>query len=699
MTITEIELVNFKSYGPAPVKILIDPVTALVGENNSGKSNALLALDIFRNYRKGRIQKKDFHASDTTKEITIKVTFGNLDQAERRLFRRHLSPDSTFTVIQTIKASAAPPSEHQSDTQDEAETTDLDVEEEKLAFLTKSGIEWLDEPPTTKRDIEKLWKTEMKVGDLDFKAWSGLAQAPAKEVLAEKIEQFWDERWDAIPKQQEPSGSKPLGWPNRFMSHLPLVIFVPAAKKVTEEAKQGKTKASPFAAMLQWFVGSIQAELRKTTQDKLQQLHTEVMAALPKEVDAETNQEVTRLELINRELTRHLPQDFQSSLAVTFKMPEAQDTLFGEAVLNADDGILTEITDKGHGMQRAAMLAIIRAYLALRPRLEGVSGPKRHIVFAIEEPEIYLHPTVKRSTYSLFRELANAGDQVIYTTHDGYLVDVEHFQEIRVFRRPRGSGTPLSRVDCVREAELLHIWHTLTGLTHVTLESIRQRLANLYNPYRNEGFLSKAVLLCEGETEKAALPIYFDALDYNLDRHGVSIIDAGSVDLLDYFFILFTEFGIPVFILWDGDKPSAVDITVLKGDARTDAEGKSRRNKNLAGLCGLPLPARGDGAFFWDSDQINERCAVFATRYEHTALNVLPGSEVVRGEATRLFGSDSKPLTARYYANTAISRGKSEGDPGKYVPSLVAQMVGKLKTLIAAEKMSVKLAAVTINAP
>ena len=693
MIATQIEISNFRSFCPTPVKLSLTPVTAIVGENNVGKSNVLLALDLFRNFKKSKIQKKDFHNNDDKKEITIKVTFGQLTADERKLFRRHLSPDNTLAVTQRIKVAAGEAAEGSSEAkQDEdAEGTELCVVEEKTATLVKSGIEWLDELPTTKAAVEKLWKGEMKVGEVDFKAWTKLpaTPAPAKEALAAKVTDFWDEQWDTIPKQEESSETKPLGWPNKFMGHLPVVVYVPAVKKISEEAKT--TKSSPFGAMLDWFVGSIKAEFKEAAQKKLDEFYTNVMASLPKEVDEETKEEMTRLQLINRELTRHLPKDFGASLSVSFKTPEADQALFGEPVLGADDGFASEITDKGHGMQRAALLAIIRAYLALKPKLDKKPGQARRIIFAIEEPEIFLHPTVKRSTYTLFRDLAKGGDQVIYTTHDGYLLDVSAFQEIRVFRKDASGKPPKTVVHEVSEETLLAVWRKQSGRDNIKLESVREHLRNVYDPYRNEGFLAKKVLLCEGPTERYALPIYFEALGYNLDTNGISIIDAGSVDLLDYFQILFTELGIPTFVLWDGDKPAADDIRKLQGDAAQDANKKSKRNSYLATLLGLPPVTRADGACFWDADQCVDRCAVLARKYEHSAMTMLVDSDAVKGAATRLFGNDSKPMAARYYAIQAVARGQAEGDSKKFVPQIAKAIVTRLPDLIASEKLSSKL--------
>lgn len=72
-------------------------------------------------------------------------------------------------------------------------------------------------------------------------------------------------------------------------------------------------------------------------------------------------------------------------------------------------------------------------------------------------------------------------------------------------------------------------------------------------------------------------------------------------------------------------------------------------------------------------------------------MKTLPDSEAVRGAATKLFGSDSKPMTARYYALQAVKRGKSEGDAGKYVPATVKSIREKLANLKPAAKLSEKL--------
>ena len=320
MIITQIEIRNFKSFGPEKRTISLMPVTALVGENNTGKSNIIQAIDLFRNYSKTKVSRKSFYAHDCTRPIEITVTFGFLQDEERKLFRRHLSQNGTLTVTQQIwanerfkkQASESPATTEllsdgvatEQTTEEYKQKIELNPVEEKVAEIMISDVDWLNEPPTTKRDIGRLWKQpSLMVGEVDFKVWSGLDAdtPPDKETLARKISDFWDEHWDDIPKHAEGSGTKPLGWPSKLMGNLPEVVHIAAARKIEEETRSAKT--SPFGALLNWMVKSIQADLRSRVRTSLTKVFSEALANLPKDMkDTQTGEDITRLEFINRAL-------------------------------------------------------------------------------------------------------------------------------------------------------------------------------------------------------------------------------------------------------------------------------------------------------------------------------------------------------------------------------------------------------------
>lgn len=120
----------------------------------------------------------------------------------------------------------------------------------------------------------------------------------------------------------------------------------------------------------------------------------------------------------------YLKKQFPECTSVEFevKTPDLGD-LFKNFSANIDDGVKTEAFEKGDGMQRALMLAIIQSYADYRRNKEEI----KNFVFVIDEAELHLHPTAQRNLKEAFIELAGGGDQVVITTHSSVLIadDVE----------------------------------------------------------------------------------------------------------------------------------------------------------------------------------------------------------------------------------------------------------------------------------
>jgi predicted ATP-dependent endonuclease of OLD family len=87
MRIRELAIANLRSIvdsGAIPVSNLL----ALVGENNSGKSNLLIAIGAFLAGGAGGLKENDFF--DSTAPITIKITFDDLSEFERKRWKKYL---------------------------------------------------------------------------------------------------------------------------------------------------------------------------------------------------------------------------------------------------------------------------------------------------------------------------------------------------------------------------------------------------------------------------------------------------------------------------------------------------------------------------------------------------------------------------------------------------------------------------------
>jgi predicted ATP-dependent endonuclease of OLD family len=79
------------------------------------------------------------------------------------------------------------------------------------------------------------------------------------------------------------------------------------------------------------------------------------------------------------------------------------------------------------------------------------------------------------------------------------------------------------------------------------------RLHAIMTPRINEGFFADTVVLVEGEDDYAAIVGMARVMKKDLESIGVSIIPVGGKRSLDRPAIIFKEFGIRVYMLWDSD--------------------------------------------------------------------------------------------------------------------------------------------------
>jgi hypothetical protein len=108
-----------------------------------------------------------------------------------------------------------------------------------------------------------------------------------------------------------------------------------------------------------------------------------------------------------------------------------------------------------------------------------------------------------------------------------------------------------------------------------------------FDAQRNELFFAKKVMLVEGNTEKIAVPLVFQAMQADINQLGVSIVECGGKTKLPLFVRVLKAFGIPYVVLADHD---VKEIMQEWGD-KQKAEVKERNckhaqwNKDIEGIC------------------------------------------------------------------------------------------------------------------
>jgi len=209
-------------------------------------------------------------------------------------------------------------------------------------------------------------------------------------------------------------------------------------------------------------------------------------------------------------------------------------------------GLDLKASQLGMGLQASLTIAILKAYAQLKLRNQPP-------IF-IDEPELFLHPHAERNFYSVLRELAENGTQVFYTTHSPSFLSVKHFDEIFVVRK-RNAETYL------KFANINNFVQDLSNRKGITSseEDLKLHYANAYentgnSKEANEAFFANKIILVEGQSESLLLPYFFEKKGYEYLKEGISIVCCGSKGELDRFYRLYSEFGIPCYIIFDGDK-------------------------------------------------------------------------------------------------------------------------------------------------
>lgn len=662
MKIRKLAIKNFKSFDEIGVKIPINDLTTFVGPNNSGKSNVLKALDLFFDYSKGKVTVDCFHNGDVSHVIEITVEFHRLDGDEKQTFRRHLNADGSLTITQRIQGIPTPGTE-------EGEQTLGDVQEDKHGIRIDPVQEWLEyEKKPSKTKVEKWWKGDLVTkGGINFKAFCGNPEEPpTPEGYQERVTQFWNEHFDSIETQKIEGDSKVLGWANKLKGNLPRLILLPAVHTIQDATKVQKT--NPFGMLLNWLLGDIAEQRKAVLQESLNEA---VKQAFTEDEEAAEEQQ-RRIDLVQQTFNKFISDQFELALEIVFEAPDVGDILLGGAQIYGDDGYRSLLIEKGQGAQRSAVFTILRTYAYLRGELD--EAPARNTIFAIEEPEIYLHPPIKRATYHLLRTISESDDQVLYSTHDGYFVDVEYFDEIRLVRRVK------EKSDWKTTISHFPIEHLVTHCKNrygkdIEPESLRQSFRRFYDPAKNEGFFSKKVIIVEGETESEALPIYFRALGYDLDQEEVSIVHAGGVGAIDYLYIVFNELSIPCYVVFDADAPiEPCDFDSLPKEQKRKLKDRCKRNGDLLKILGVEALVPTEPHTFPET-VVHQKVAVWKNKFEVQIHHPIPHYETWKAEASALFASDSKRLTARYIAEQVVE------DENTEIPDLVAEICDKVQDL------------------
>lgn len=171
------------------------------------------------------------------------------------------------------------------------------------------------------------------------------------------------------------------------------------------------------------------------------------------------NSEIKReFETIGNKVKLHLEKQFPDTTKVKFEVsPPIFDDLLKSFSTSIDDGVETSAEEKGDGMQRALMLAIIQAYAEYRKQNEDMG---KSFLFFIDEAELHLHPTAQRNLKNVLYSLSQDTDQVFINTHSSVFV-ADDYPSQSILKVEKNNGE--TEIELTSEDEKPYIIFELLG--------------------------------------------------------------------------------------------------------------------------------------------------------------------------------------------------------------------------------------------
>lgn len=228
----------------------------------------------------------------------------------------------------------------------------------------------------------------------------------ADEVILRRKSSDIKKRFFVIDGEEK---SSPVGFDNAVNDFLPKFEYIETRTYHDDYVKYGKN--SPIASMLSGVLEKLLENDDKYKEFKLK---------FDELFNSSDSQIKTELDSLSLKVKVFLEKQFPDCTKVEFEVanPEFEDLLKNFST-TIDDGVITSVDEKGDGLQRAVMLAILQTFAEYRKNNEDAG---KNFIFVIDEAELHLHPRAQRNLKRALNDLQENGDQVLISTHSSVFI-------------------------------------------------------------------------------------------------------------------------------------------------------------------------------------------------------------------------------------------------------------------------------------
>lgn len=580
MYLSTLQIRNFRNYDSATFKFSKGTNT-IIGENDSGKTNALTALRILLDdsyyYSNKTLKESDFFDQLPSgwqgEWIIISATFDGITEKEL---------ENEITASISIKTEEKAMEEENvneiknliSNTVESEGSITLYIRPNKN--IRKKMFDAQDRGDYTNFDEIR---ESIRLSDYEFFYTSKSNMDFSVDENYDQLVGFleWYEAVDPEEDDEALLGTK-IDMTDIFQ-HIS-VVYVDALRDVLREMKNNRNP-------LRKIVGTIESQITLENIDNVRSIIQNL------------NQTITEIPEI-----KHIGKDLNYQLESILGSVYSPQLLLSSNLSDDMSSLakfLSMKTYKNEDLDFLGLGHLNMIYLALKI-VEFETSRSRELlnVMVVEEPEAHIHHHIQKTLFEGLN-LKDSYTQIIMTTHSVHLAESSEISRMNVLKSSN-SGTS--------------VMHPSVGLESFAEQNLEKENLNLikaierYLDVKRNGLLfSKGVVLIEGDAEEILIPqIIRKAFGVNLDELGIGLINLGST-AFEYIASLFHDDRInrKCAIITDLDKQAIPENHALFKKT-AEEKGMDRKDKLIR--------------LFGGNDWINISCAYTTFELEFIESNV-----------------------------------------------------------------------------
>lgn len=510
MKIIGIKINNYKSIGSKENYLCVEPkVTALIGKNESGKSNILEAvgkLSFEKPLSTSYLNNQNRGASGDV-SIIIHFEYYQSELDELKVSQSNTSISFLDNTMINI----------------EGGLSDLLKDDELLTGAIRDVLEM---------NIRSIWGTESNRIKSVQDSLNGLKVITSSVFINHSAKLGNLKNWIANDYTSKEDLIDKLGIIDnlltKYYSLLPSMYYREQYPQLEASYKYDDIKnifKDPNHIFYRFLVaaGITEEEVVQAFEDPIdgnrKTVRNRIVRKIQKNIEAEFN-------------------EFYSQEKIEFQV-EFENRVFKIYVLTDDKAM--NLSERSNGL---------RWYISIFVDVLSREYKNSSLVYLLDEPGVYLHVNAQKQLLELFSRLANRENQVIYTTHSPYMIDSKDITNVRAIEKVEEGNTKIFKSAYDQNLSNNSKMETLSPLVQAIGADLKF----------NIGPSSKYNLITEGITDYMYMNAMMNYLEID---NAPNIIPSAGVSNINRIVSIMIGWGCEFKILLDYDKAGYNEYDVL----------------------------------------------------------------------------------------------------------------------------------------